>query len=151
MARQLIGGLEVQDLAAGYWFDLIEGGLDDIAEHRGADDIVPEAAGLDPGQWIADRRSVKYHGIVFGSGVTSAARRASYRARFDALRTRMNPAVLVTLVQHPPNDGLATGQTATLLDVRPLRIVGAVAAGAELREVTLELLCIASPPQWTVA
>ena len=151
MSGLLLDGLDLQDEAGGYLFEVLSGGPDDIAESVGEDDEVPEATGLSPGTWTAKRRHVKLHGLVFGDGLTLQQVRESFRARMDALAAKMSAADLHTIVAHPPNFGLSAGQTDTLSNVRPQRIVGPTAVGDVSREIRLELVCIDSPPEWVVA
>ena len=143
-----IGGLELTE--NGYYFEIIQGGLDDIPEYRGEDDVVPEAAGMAAGLWTKHRRILKLHGTVEGSGATQALRRVSYRSRFDALVAKMDVATPIDVVVYGPREGLGAGDTATLADCRPQRIIGPASTGDEIREVTLELVCIGSPPDWLV-
>jgi hypothetical protein len=150
----LLGSLDLNALAAdGTHFEFIRGGLQSLATFRGEDDIVPEAAGRDPGQWIADIRDLGIHGIVAGAGASAQAGRESFATRSAALVDEMDPATLTTIVVTAPDFGLAVGETATLSDVRPMRIVGPDPStlGYEGWEVTLELVCIDSPPNWVLS
>ena len=151
MAGLLLDGLELQDLDAGYWFDVVDGGPDDVPEVIGEDDEVMGAPGLEAGNWIKRSRPVRLFGVVFGDGATDAAARESYRTRMDALVAKMQVSDLHDLVAHPPNFGLAAATAATLSNVRPQRIVGAPARQDASREMTLELVSIDSPPEWVVA
>lgn len=151
MAGLVLDGLELQDEANGYWFDIISGGIDDIAEYVGEDDEVMGATGLDPGEWIRGTRPLRIHGLVFGDGATLELTQISYRSRMDALLALMQTADLHPLIVHPPNFGLTGGTTATLSNLRPLRITGEPALLEVKREVTLELVSINSPPEWVVA
>jgi hypothetical protein len=152
LARLVLDGLELQDVAAGIWFDIVEGGLDDLPMYRGEDDIVPSASGRDPGAWIADVRKLGLFGHVWGVGANAAARRAAYRAKVDALMAKMDPTSLVALVAHPPNEGLATGQTATLSSLRAVGSTpGPIRGWDGARAFELKLECIDSPPAWAIA
>jgi hypothetical protein len=147
MAGIVLDGLELQSLETnGTWFWFTRGGLQSLPEYRGEDDIVPGASGRDPGQWQKDTREIALHGWVFGTS------RTNFRSRADALLATMDVNSLVTVVVHPPNFGLSTGETATLSNVRPLRIVAAEPSDLwyEGWEVTLELSCIDSPPDWVL-
>ena len=148
MSGIVLDGLELQDIAGGYWFEVRSGGPDDLATHRGEDDVIPEASGRDPGAWISDTRDLTLFGVVFGTG---SSPRESYRANMDALLAKMDPTGTISIVVHPPNFGLGTGDTATLAAVRPLRVTGPSAVGHEVRQMTLELVCIDSPPEWDVS
>lgn len=151
MAGILLDGLELQDEAGGYWFDFIEGGPDDPPAFVGEDDVIPGASGMDPGGWTIGTRSLRIHGVVWGDGATLQLLRQSYRSRMDALVAKMQTTDLHDVVAHPPNFGLTIGTTATLSDVRPMRIVGPPALQEVKREITLELVSIASPPSWVIA
>ena len=152
MPRLVLDGLELQDRAAGIWFDVVEGGLDDLATWVGEDDEVVGATGREPGEWIADVRPLKLFGHVWGVGATGALRRAAYRAKVDALMAKMQPDNLIALVAHPPNEGIATGQTATLSDIRPVGSKpGPIRGWDGARAFELILESIDSPPEWVVA
>lgn len=137
-----LDGLELQaDFASsGYIFHFQRGGLQSLPTFRGEDDVIPEAAGREPGEYIADSLEIVLHGFIAGAGATAQARRESFRTRAAALIAKMDPSTLVDLVVYPPNFGLATGQTATITNVRPLRIGGPDPSvlGYEGWEVTLE-------------
>jgi hypothetical protein len=152
MARLLLDSLELQDVAAGIWFDIVEGGLDDLPNFDGTDDDVLRASGQRPGLWIATVRPLRLFGHVWGVGADPAACRAAYRAKVDALMAKMQTPTLVTLVAHPPNEGLATGQTATLSNLRPLGSTPGPIRGWEgARAFDLQFRSIKSPPTWAVA
>lgn len=152
MARLTLGGLELQDVAAGIWFDVVEGGLDDLPLFVGEDDEVLGASGREPGEWIMDKRPVKLFGHVWGVGATRALRQAAYRAKVDALNAKMQSPTLVAIVAHPPNEGLASGQTATLSDCRPLGSTpGPIRGWDGARSFELRLESIDSPPSWVIA
>lgn len=156
MPRLVLDGLELQDHASGIWFDVVRGGLDDLAEWVGEDDEVLEASGREPGEWMPDVRPLVLFGHIWGVGATRAASRAAYRAKVDALMHRttgkMRPSNLLTLVAHPPNEGLSSGQTATLSSLRPVGHKNGPIAGWEgARSFELILESIASPPEWVIA
>ena len=151
MPRLTIDGLELQDVDAGIWGDIIDGDLDSIPSYRGEDDVIPQASGRDPGLWTADVRPVKLFVTVWGVGATAVLRRAAYRAKVNALVAKMDVATLVDIVAHPPNLGIAPGETATLADCRPQTWMPGPPRGWEWREFTLTLESIASPPSWVIA
>lgn len=150
-----LGDLEIQaDFAtSGIRFTFAQGGLQSLANFRGEDDIVPEASGRYPGQFIADGRDVVLHGFISGSGSDAQAIRESFAAAFASVLARMQPTDLIALTVYPPNFGLAMGDAATLQNVRPLRIVAPEPTRQwyEAWEGNLELVCIDSPPEWVVA
>lgn len=143
-----IASLEVQGsfTSNGLRFHFIRGGDQSLASFRGEDDIIPAAAGRYPGQWIADTRDVALHGVVAGTS------RENFRTNAAALLAVMDPSTLVTITAYPPNFGLGAGDTATLANCRPMRIVGADPSDLwyEGWELTLEFVCIDSPPDWSV-
>ena len=149
-----IATLEVQaDFAtSGIRFHFTRGGLQSLATFRGEDDIVPEAAGREAGAFIADMREVALHGLIAGVGSGAQSNREAFLTAYDSLLAVMSPATLVTLTVYPPNFGLGAGDSATLANVRPLRIVGPDPSVLwyEGWEGTLEFVCIDSPPDWTV-
>lgn len=152
MSRLVLDGLELQDLAAGIWGDIVEGDLDEPASYVGEDDEVVGATGREPGEWIADVREPVLLIHVWGVGATQALRQAAYRAKVDALKAKMNASNLIALVAHPPNMGLASGTTATLSDLRFTGVKSGPVNGWEgPRTFEIHYECIDSPPEWVVA
>lgn len=150
-----LNALEVQaDFAtSGLRFTFASGGRQSLATFRGEDDVVPEAAGRSPGQFIADMRELSLHGFVMGIGSDAQTNREAFATAFQSLLDVMVPTDLITITVYPPNFGLAVGMVATLLNVRPQRILGPDPARLwyEGWQGTLELVCIDSPPDWVVA
>lgn len=144
-----VASLEVQGAfdTNGLRFTVIRGGPQSLADFRGEDDIIPEASGRDPGQFISDTRDLVLHGLVAGTS------RENFAANFAALLAVMNPTTLITVTGYPPNFGLSSGTTAVLANVRPLRITGPEPSDLwyEGWEGNLELVCIDSPPDWTIS
>lgn len=149
-----IDGLETfaEFTTNGLRFHFIRGGLQSLPTYRGQDDTVPGASGLYAGQWTKGEREVALHGFVAGDGATDQEVRESFRTRAAALLAKMDVATLVDIVAYPPFFGLAVGEIATLSNVRPLRVVGPDPSDLwyEGWEVTLELVCIDSPPDWVI-
>jgi len=152
-----IGSQEVfADFASnGLYFTFREGGLQSLPTYRGEDDIIPEASGRAAGAWIADVREIALHGFVQAiTGSTAQAMRESFKTQFALLLAVMDPSALVTVTVYPPHFGLATGTTATLTSCRPMRLIGpdpGELAWYEAWEGDIQLTCIKSPPNWTVA
>ena len=153
-----IGSQEIAaDFASnGLRFSFRAGGLQSLATYRGEDDVVPEAAGRSAGLWIADTREITLHGLVDGviqGGTTEQEIREDFATSFALLLAVMVPSSLVTISVYPPHFGLAVGDFATLLNCRPMRIVGPDPAELEWYrswEGDLQLTCIDSPPEWSV-
>lgn len=139
-------------LTNGFRFTFIRGGLQSLPSYRGEDDVIPQAAGRDPGLWTPDVREVVLHGLVAGTGASAQAVRESFRTRTDILLGLMDVTTLVDIVAYPPNFGLAAGEVATLPDCRPLAIEGEDASlhWYEGWEISLRFECIASPPDWQI-
>ena len=148
-----IDDLEVQaDFATnGLRFTFLSGGLQSRPVYVGGDDDVPVASGRDRGQWRAAYRDVALHGIVVGEGATAELQRVSFRQRTAALLAVMQPSSLVTLVVHPPNFGLSAGETATLANVRPIRIDGPPPDSLWYEGWTPTLHLRALSPTWTLS
>lgn len=155
MSGIIIASLETQASFStnGLRFTFLRGGPQSLADYRGEDDIVAEASGRDPGQWIADTRELVLHGMIVGTGSTAQAVRESFATRAAALKAVMLPTTLVTVTVHPPNFGLAVGTTAVLSNCRPTSIDAAEPSALwyEGWEVQLHLLCIDSPPEWVIS
>lgn len=150
-----LNDLEIQaDFASnGLYFTFSKGGRQSLATYRGEDDVVPEATGRYAGEFIADMREVALHGFVAGFASDAQTNREAFATAFQSIVDRMAPTDLLTITVYPPNFGLAVGYVATLLNVRPQRILGPDPADLwyEGWEGSLELVCIDSPPDWVVA
>lgn len=139
--------LNVTSLATnGLLFEFRDGQPSRLPEYVGADDDIPEAAGMDPGAWRARSRNLRLYGIVIGTGVTLANQQASFRTRMAALIAVLNPNVLITI----STTGEFGAASATLTNVRPKRTVVEFEFGSLYWEGYLELTCIKSPPNWAV-
>lgn len=137
--------LDVTDLATnGTLFEFRRGHPSDLAEYVGEDDDVPLAEGMDPGRWRRTSRTVVLYGCVIGTGSTVAAQQASFRTRMDALKAVMDPAELIVI----STTGEFGMTSATLSNVRPMRLVAEVEFADLYWSGTLELVCIDSPPEW---
>lgn len=143
---------ELQDVALGVWCDVIEGDLFSLPAVRGGNLIIGGKPGQTPMTTVADYLDVRLAMRVWGVGATAAASRAAFRTRMEAINTILERAgKVVRLVAHPPNLGLAAGETATI-DVQYVRSSGiGNPMGWEMRLFELELRCIEDPPAWVVA
>ena len=139
-----LASLDVTEVDDGYRFEMRDGTPSDLAEFVGANDNVPEAAGMVFGQWIAKSRRISLYGCVMGSGDTVEEQQASFRTRMNALLTVMNPAIQITITA--TNEfGVAE---ATLEGVQPERLEPEAIVADLYWLGYLHLTCIGSPPQW---
>jgi hypothetical protein len=149
----LLDDLEIGDLYVnGMRFTCSLGGPQSLASWRGEDDVVPKASGRDAGLWTPDFRDVAFHGIVQGDGYEAQDIRESFATRAALLVAKMQPDQLLTISAFNPHFGLAEGFMRTLANVRPQRITGPDPAELfwyEAWEITIELTCIDSPPDWS--
>lgn len=143
---------ELQDLSLGVWCDVIEGDLWSFPVVRGGNLIIGGLAGQTPMTTVEHELAVKLAMRVWGDGATGAMRRAAHRTRMAAINAILGRSgKVVRLVAHPPNLGLAPGETATI-DVQFVRASGiGDPMGWEMRLYELDLRCIEDPPVWVVA
>ena len=150
MSRIVAGGLEMQDIASGRWFEISVGGLDSSPEVRGSNVTIPGKTGQTHMAKVADSFPVTLHGIIFGDTAGT-----SYLDRMTVLRAVFDPtADPFNIVVHPDARGvggrLGTGQTATIT-VEFLRFVGPPAVGDEVRVLDIECVCYSDPIGWQIA
>ena len=149
MPRLVADTLELQDVDAGYYFEIRAGGLDDVPEVRGSDVVIPGKSGRATYSRVSDSMVVSLHGIVMGAG-SGVAAAESYRTRANALKAVFDPtADPFALTVHSPLEGLPSGDTATL-NVRFLRFVVGE-QGQHFRIMDIECECVDSPPVWVVS
>ena len=143
----LLDALDITNLSSnGLRFEFRSGHPTEIPEWVGADDDVPGASGMDPGQWRKRSRMVRLYGCVIGAGSDADAQQVSFRSRMNALIAEMD--VNSTLTITVTNEfGLGS---ATLTNVRPQRIVTEREFADLIWIGTLELVCIDSPPEWVI-
>lgn len=151
MARIVADGLELQDLAAGFWFEITHGGLDSSPVVRGENVVIPGKTGQTHMDKVADHWPVTLHGIVFGVGATP---RQDYLDNMYSLRAVFDPlADPFNIVVHPDavgvGGGLVTGETATIT-VEFLRFVGPPALGDQVRSLDIECVCYSDPIGWVI-
>ena len=136
------------DLAVGYA---------ETPDVRGEDDIIPGAAGREPGTRRADVRRIVLQGHVRGTGGTAQERAESWRAATDTLLAALAMTEIGTLevgpaapAQYPdaaPYLGLDVNYE--IADVRCIAQVGGpVQAHMSYQTWSFELQSIASPPDW---
>lgn len=148
--------LELQNLATHIWLDVVAGGRFSVPRTRGENIVYPSAIGQyagddDPDWFVPDHLPVKVEGEIEGVGATATARRASFATTMGSLYSLLShEGKVVRLVAHPPNEGLAAGQTATI-DVQLERLVRGNPRGWEADFVEIEFICVSNPMGWTVA
>lgn len=148
--------LECQAIATYIWLDVVKGGRFSIPQTRGENIVYPskvgQYAGAGVSDWfVADNLPVKVQGEIEGVGATAALRRASFATTMGALNSLLAyEGKVVRLVAHPPNEGLASGETATI-DVQLMRLVRGNPRGWEADFVEIEFQCVSDPMGWTVA
>lgn len=127
---------------ARYWFDLPLG-LTGILTVRGKDLTLPKSSGQYAGNRLAHQRIVPIHGLLLG---TSESNHYSGRAALDAIfDPELDAGNLVVT-----GDWIGLGATTKTISVRVMDDVRIVEKVPNLvTEYDVQLLCIASPPDWT--
>jgi hypothetical protein len=130
-------------------FDITKGFIDDLADFRGENDEVPEAAGR---EWMPkeeDRRPIELGGGVYGIGATHLAKQEDY------LRASRELADLLDAIQEPgellvvgPYRGVPAGQTVRIDVEYAGANWGELTAGATKRRGVVLLEATGSPPDW---
>lgn len=125
-------------------------GFDDEASVRGVDDVLLYADGRRRRSRWKDVRIIELRGWVQGLGDTLTVRRQAYRARINELHAIFEPDLDPgPLVISAPYMGLVSG-TATI-QARFLNASWDEPVLGYFRRVSVELECISSPPEWTLA
>lgn len=158
MPRITADALELQDLDAGYWFEIVSGGLDAVVGFRESVTVVPGKPGRIPRRRVADALIVVLTGMVHGEAGMGDDAAQSYLSRMDALRAVFDPLRdpddPIVLTVHPDATGVGgrveAGDTATM-SVRFVRLVGEPAQGDQYRQVELECECVTDPPGWVIS
>jgi hypothetical protein len=149
-----IRSLDVQDGdtpdTARIWLDLVSG-YSEPAEVRGEDDVVPEAAGREPGTWQRDLRRIQLDGHVKGFGGTRAERTAAWREATDDLMAVMQMHATPGLVEIDGEYlGIPIGET-HFVYARCVRVLpGPILNRMSYQGWVFELECIDSPPEWQI-
>lgn len=149
----LAGALELQDLDAGYWFDIIEGGpTSGVARVSGRRVLIPGRPGFYTPSSNFEARDllVRLKGTVWGVGSTISDRRIAFRAGVEALKSALaiDTRADVTLTANGPVEGLGPGDSATIA-AGFLRFESPVRYGWEAWETIIELEAT-DPPEWAV-
>jgi hypothetical protein len=116
-------------------------GLNEVAEVRGQDTIIPGTAGRTARNRIADRRAIELRGWVFGAGATDALQRASFRDTIQALQTLFSPTAAAGNLVATLEDG-----TTATISARSLNMVFS-GDDPSFRYLSVELESIA--PNWS--
>lgn len=134
----------------GVYFDLSEG-LWVPAAVRGEDDVVPEAAGQEPGARIRDHLDIPMEGWVAGAGANRTERSEDWLDRTQALKAVMELYLAPGLLEvDGPYLGIPAGTTYEL-NARVIRVIpGAIHSRMSFQSWTVQLRCIDSPPEWAL-
>jgi len=126
----------------------IRSGFYGPAEYRGANDIIPEAAGQEFGQWLADRRNVELALLLQGFGVTEVLAQQDFLTTVTALRTIFiaSQAAPVDLRVYSPLYGIASGYRH--LSVRWVNSIEDQVIAGQRQTMTVRFECVDSPPDW---
>ena len=140
-------GVDIRRTDRSIFLEVIRG-FDDEVDVRGADAIIVGKSGRFELNRVKDVRIVGLEGWVLGIGTTLDARRLSYRTLVDELHAIFDPTLAPgALVATTPYLGIATG-TKTI-QVRYVNSLWDDPVQGFFRRVSVELECIASPPNWT--
>lgn len=119
-------------------------GLDEPADVRGADTVIPAGTGRVARNRVADRRTIELAGFVAGTGGDEAAQRADFRAAVEQLRALFDPTRAPATLSVLLEDGAST---ATIL-ARPVNMAYSDGPLPSYREVSIELESVV--PDWTI-
>ena len=134
----------------GIYFDLPEG-LWVPASVRGEDDVVPEAAGQEPGARIRDFLDIPLEGWVAGGGADREERSEDWLTNTAALKAVMELYLDPGLLEvDGPYLGIPAGATYEL-NARVIRAIpGVITNRMSFQSWSFQLRCIDSPPEWTL-
>lgn len=134
----------------GVYFDLSEG-LWVPAVVRGEDDVVPEAAGQEPGARIRDYLDIPLEGWVAGGGASRQERSEDWFDRTQALKAVMELYLSPGLLEvDGPYLGIPIGATYEL-NARVIRAIpGMITNRMSFQSWSFQLRCIDSPPEWAL-
>ena len=138
-----IGGTDCQ--TANIHVDLVKG-YNEPADVRGEDDVIPEAAGREEGEWIEDVRYLTLDIKIEGTGATLADRQASWRTASDTLRGLLSKTTIREHIMGPPDHGLDSSWSinARCVNVMP----GPILNQWTLQKWSAVYVSIDSPPEW---
>jgi len=134
-------GTSVQDGTIGLFLE-IRRGLNEIAEVRGKDTVIPSAVGRRLRNRVRDRRVIELFGYVMGNGTGEAVQRADFRGLVDTLQGLFDPTTSAALVATLENGGTAT------IAARTVNMVWGNEKLPALRSVSIELESV--DPEWVL-
>ena len=145
MSRITYASTELQPTSGKFYFEIVAG-WDDEVEVRGADTVVPSAAGRVSRTRVKDRRLIELRGWVTGQGATDDAARQDYASTMATLHSIFSPtASPAALVVHTPVLGVPTGKKRSL-NARYLNALSSETFGAGLfRSMSVQLECVDYP------
>lgn len=124
-------------------------GYAEPARVRGEDGIIIGQPGRFLRPRVKDYRIVELRGWVQGTGATLVLKQQSWRASTDTLMALMDYTLGVgNLVATPPALGLPSGSKTLSCRCRNV-LPGNIEGGSVFQRWTIELECIANPPEWT--
>lgn len=144
MAELSYRATDVRRADGSFYLWIARGWVDEPADVRGADGVVALKAGRRVNPRYKDRRVVELRGQL------KAATAAAMFTLANELRTLFDPTITGALVAGDLYRGLGAGQTATL-QARTINVVPGDRTTGFHRLYTIELECVASPPEWVVA
>ena len=133
-------GTDLQEDPFGVFLE-IERGLNEPAEVRGIDVVIPHASGQTAGSRLGHRRLIELRGYVLGQGADESAQRSDFAAMREALRALFDPTTTKVL-----SATLEDGATATI-NARTLNAAW-VKIGPAYFSVSIELESV--DPDWDI-
>lgn len=151
MAELAADGHDLRRVNGSVYFWIVNGWLDTSAEVRGQDSVVPGLEGRVVRNRQKDRRVVEIRGQIDGSHVTPTGADAAFLALLQELQPLLfdRSADPWPLVAADGYKGLGVGETATI-SVRTINIVPDATQLSWRRIYSIELECVASPPDWVI-
>ena len=147
MSELTFRGTELYSPSTGLMF-VVRSGLDDEAEVRGEDVVIPGKAGRLVTNRVEDRRLIVLSGTVYGQGVTEDAARLAYRNLISTLHGIFGPTSSPgALVAYGPRYA-ASGHNYSI-NARYLSAVWGDWIAGLSRHVDVTLESVDSPPDWT--
>ncbi len=148
-----VGGLDCQ--SENIHLDVV--GYNQPALVRGTDDVIPRAAGRDPGARRKDVLRFTLEGFVKGTGVDRDTRALSWRVATDQLMAVMDFSLDPGLVEVGPDAPALFPEASPYLGLTGERALmarcvsmvrGPVLYHMAYQSWSFEMECIESPPEW---